>query len=230
MHYRVINNLTALQEFVDWLPELEDSQTYFFTLFGRKKYCSNKKIQSGCQTLSRFVCRKEHIIDRIRQLEVPLGAYKNREIELPQECLGLYICVNPRCHEKAAKQLLIKLANKITQPYEFYNVKTLAMTELHKACGNREFVDFDFDDVTFSSLRQEIEEVVNIDACSVVTTRSGFHLLVKPKKVFDTHQKTWYNGVMALGADVCGDKNMLVPVPGTVISTKVPRLILKDGI
>lgn len=71
--------------------------------------------------------------------------------------------------------------------------------------------------------------MVNIDACSVVSTRTGFHLLVKPRKVIDTYKKTWYNGVMNLGADVCGDKNMLVPVVGTIQGDTVPKLLLKDG-
>src|SRR5690606_8955348 len=104
----------------DWLPDLEESEVFYLQLFARKKYLPQGTIQSGQQSLSRFICKKERIIEKIKQLEIPLGRYKNRDVELPQECLAMYININPRCHEKAAKNLLKVLADKITKKYEHY--------------------------------------------------------------------------------------------------------------
>jgi hypothetical protein len=211
MNYKIIADEQKLDEFIESLPELKPSEGYYFQLFGRKKYLESGTIQSGQQSLSRFVCRKHRIKEKIRQLEIPLGYYKNREVELPQECLCLYICPNPRCHEKAAKNLLRELANKITKKYEDYNTYQLAMTELHRAKSRTVFVDFDYDGIEYDVYREKINSVLNTDSFRVLKTRGGFHVLVMPDKVDSDKRNKWHNELVSLGADVVGDS--LIPVP-----------------
>jgi len=211
MNYKIIADEQKFDEFIESLPELKPSEGYYFQLFGRKKYLESGTIQSGQQSLSRFVCRKHRIKEKIRQLEIPLGYYKNREVELPQECLCLYICPNPRCHERAAKNLLKSLADKITKKYEDYNTYQLAMTELHRAKSRTVFVDFDYDNIEYESVEEQINLVLNKDAFRVLKTRGGFHVLVMPEKVDRDKRDKWHSKLTSLGADVVGDS--LLPVP-----------------
>jgi hypothetical protein len=226
-NYKIIADEEKLQEFIDWLPPLGQSEGYYLQLFGRKKYLKDGDIhiQSGQQSLARLVCKKEEIVDKVKKLQVPLGLYKNRDVALPQECLALYITINPRCHERAAKNLLKVLADRITKPYEFYNVYQLAMTELHKACGKQYFVAFDFDFVDFSEIRDTIKETLNESAYKVVKTRGGFHLIVMIDKIGDRFKKHWYKTISGLGPDVKGHQEMLLPVVGTFQGGHVVQFI-----
>jgi hypothetical protein len=214
MNYKIIANEQKLDEFIEWLPELKEDEGYYFQLFGRKKYLESGTIQSGQQSLNRFVCKKYRIKEKIRQLEIPLGLYKNRDVVLPQECLCLYVCPNPRSHEKAAKNLLKTLADKITKQYENYNTYQLAMTELHRAKSRTFVVDFDYDNIEYDSIREEINSVLNKDSFSVLKTRGGFHVLVNPDKVDQDKRNKWHKKLVSLGADVVGD--CLIPVVGTL--------------
>ena len=41
MNYKIVENEKQLKEFIDWLPELEENEKYFVSLFARKKYCED---------------------------------------------------------------------------------------------------------------------------------------------------------------------------------------------
>lgn len=213
-NYQIIADESELDRFIEWLPELKPSECYYFQLFGRKKYAEEGLLQGGQQSLSRFVCEKDRIKYKIRQLEIPLGFYVNRDVVLPQECLVLYMNVNPRCHEKAAKNLLKILADKITKKYEHYNTHQLALSELHRAKSRNFVVDFDFDEIDYQDVSSLINRVINQDAYKVIKTRGGFHLLVVLDKVNQDYKRSWYNGLCDIGSDVVGD--CLIPVPGTM--------------
>jgi hypothetical protein len=222
-NYKIIADEQKLDEFIEWLPELKPSEGYYLQLFGRKKYLESGTIQSGQQSLNRFVCKKERIKDKIKQMEIPVGLYRNRDIVLPQECLCLYICPNPRCHEKAAKNLLKTLADKITKKYENYNTYQLAMTELHKAKSRSFVVDFDYDEVDYESVREDINSVLNKEAFKVLKTRGGFHILVMPEKIDHDKRNVWHNKLASLNADVIGDT--LIPCPGTFQGGFIPYFL-----
>lgn len=218
-NYKIIADEEKLDEFIDFLPELKESETWYLQLFARKKYLPYGTIQSGQQSLARFVCKKDRLKEKIRRLEIPLGRYKNRDVVLPQEALVLYMNPNPRCHEKAAKNLLKVLADKVTKKYEHYNTYHLAMTELHKACSRKVFIDFDFDNIKFEDIEDKIREHINPEAATIVNTRGGFHLLIRLDKVEEQYRKTWHRNISSLGADVIGD--CLLPIPGCFQSEHV---------
>lgn len=224
MNYQIITDEVKLDQFIDWLPDTKDSEVYYLQLFSRKKY-TDVKIRSGSDSSSikRFVCKKDRIKDKIRQLEVPIGYYKQRDVELPQECLALYITPNPRCNEKAAKQLLKVLADKITRPYEYYNTYQLALTEIHKAVGTKYFIDFDFDNIEFESVKDKILSFVNKEAINPIKTRGGFHLLIYIPAIEKEYSKTWYSNILSLGPDVKGD--VLLPCVGCCQGNFTPYFI-----
>jgi len=213
-NYKIILDEDALRSFIDWLPELQDGEAYYCCLFARKKYCKDiKYIKSDKCQMKRFTADKERLLHKIRQLECPIGSYVQRGgIEIPQEALALYISLNPRSYEKAARSNIIELVKLITKPYGNWNSHQVAMSHVQKAWSRKIYFDLDFDDVDFDSMKDQISSGINTDCLSVLNTRGGFHLLVNLKKINKEYSKTWYNFLTGLGPDVKGDN--LIPVPG----------------
>lgn len=212
MNYQIITNEIALDQFIEWLPELTQDEEFYLQLFARKKYLPIDTIKSGQNISARFTCKKNKIKDNIKKLEIPIGCYKSEGIEIPQECLAMYICPNPRSQERAAKALLKKLVDCITLNYNGYNIHQLAMTELHRACSRKIYMDFDFDEIPKEKVLIELPKYVNIDAVRFLQTRGGFHLLVKIEKIAKEFRNIWYQGIVSLGSDIKGDD--LIPIPG----------------
>lgn len=228
-NYEIIRDETELAKFIAWLPELEDHETYYMCLFARNKYCAPGAmihIRSDKQQLKRFTTNKARMLDKIRQLECPLGAYTQAGAPIPQEALALYITPNPRSFAKATKTTLLKFAELATKPYQGWNTHQEAMSEIQKAKSRTVLVDFDFDGVEYVDMADEINAVVNPSAYSVVRTRGGFHLLVRPEMVdAQSRRSTWYTSLKGLrGCDVVGDGVM--PVPGCTQGNFVPRLFV----
>ena len=67
--YKIINDEEALINFINWLPDLRDNETFYLSLFARKKYApeagfvkANDKTQ-----LKRFTAIKLNMLDKIKQ-------------------------------------------------------------------------------------------------------------------------------------------------------------------
>lgn len=134
MNYQIIKDEQLLLDFIDWLPELKPNEQFYFGLFARKKYCEQiKYIKTDKAQCRRFTSTKERIFNKIKQLEVEVGSYLIKDIEIPQEALALYVSVNPRDLLAATKNSLIKLVNLITMPYNGYNPHQEVMSEIHRA-------------------------------------------------------------------------------------------------
>lgn len=232
MNYQIIKDGDKLDEFIEWLPELEKHERYFIGLFARKKYAPQMQLRNGEQQIKRIITEKKYIKDKIRQLEIIEGGYKDNGNPIPQEALVVYITPNPRCLIKATKSTLKELLDKMLQDgYTNYNPYSTALTEIHRAKSRGVFVEFDFDCPEGYHIKEfvedttsEIADYINKEACTFIRTRGGVHVLVEPDKVEDKYKKSFYKAFMKIeGFDQKGDN--MIPIPGTTQGNFVPHFI-----
>lgn len=224
MNYTIVRHPTRLKKFIEFLPDLQTGEVYYVELLARRKYLSDEKLMStGVVSLKRFTTNKEELHRRLWQLEAPLGSYTLNDSPVPQDALVAYISINPRNLEVATKRALKKLMDRFTEPYNGYNPKTVVMSEIAKSKSRTEFIDFDLDGVNLKDVYSQIVgTLVNREACSVVRTKGGVHLLVQPRLVKPDFKTSFYRKIQEL-SDKVGDN--LVPIPGCVQGKFVPFLI-----
>lgn len=147
-HYSIIKDPALLDAFIEWLPELRESEIFYVALFARKKYCADiKNIKTDKAQCKRFTAKTSRLREKILQLECPLDSYSIKGITIPQEALALYISANPRDMYAATRTGLIRFATLMTQPYNGWNPHQEIMSEIHRACSRKVWYDFDFDGV-----------------------------------------------------------------------------------
>lgn len=224
MNYKIITDEKKLKEFIDWLPELNDGETYYYCLFARSKYDSSGMLKADKQQIKRGTSNKEFLFEKIKQLEVEVGGYYQKHIPISQETLALYITPNPRNYLKATKESLKKFADLITTEYKGYNPHQEVLSQIQVACSRKIYFDFDFDGVEVSGVRPLIIKCINEDCLTFIRTRGGFHLLVKLSDINKVYEKSWYQSInMMSGCDVRGDN--LLPVPGCTQGGYTPFIV-----
>lgn len=228
MNYEIIKDERLLREFIEWLPELLPSEQYYLCLFARSKYCKEiVHIKSDKAQLKRFVSTKERMYDKIKQLEIEVGAYKQKDNPIPQEALALYITPNPRDLWKATFNSLIKLANCIKDQNILVNPHQEVMSEIQKAKSRTRYADFDLDEsdpMKIQEILNKVPDIVNTEAVTLLRTRGGVHILVDPVKVVYPYKNKWYQSLSKLGSiDQTGD--MMIPVPGCTQGNFIPHFI-----
>ena len=231
MNYQIIKDEEKLKEFIDWLPELKENEKYYLCLFARNKYCKElTHIKSDKAQLKRFVTDKGRMLHKIKQLQIELGHYTQKEVPVPEEALALYINPNPRDMYKATVNTMVKLATSIRDKNISMNPHQEALSEIQKSRSRTCYVDFDIDEsntgvegtILYGLRDIKNENLVNWDAVTVLRTRGGAHLLVDPNKVQQEYKKKFYQG-LARFADQTGDN--MIPVPGCTQGGFVPHFL-----
>ena len=221
MNYQIISDKEKLLAFIDWLPKLEANEKYYCCLFARKKYCADLIKSNDKTQLKRFLSDKAKLYQKIKQLEVPVGAYQLKDIAAPQESLALYINPNPRNLKKATYDGIIKLTQLLKNDNKNFNPHAELLSCIQKTIGRKIYLDFDVDFKDFDF--DKLDGIINPSCMDIVETRGGYHLLVRLAEIEKVYKKTFYKNISALGVDQTGDQ--LLPVPGCVQGGFVTRFI-----
>lgn len=203
MNYKLITDEAKVKDFINWLPELEPHEKFYCCLFARKKYVPY--LPSDKSQLKRFLATKDNLLDKIKQLECPIGTYKSGGFDIPQEALALYMMPNPRNLRAATAASIKKLTDLLYLNAKGYNPHAEVLSQIQNAKSRTFVVTFDFDNGV------QLPEL-NPDAYKVLQTRGGTHLMVEVAKVEQRFKKTWFNSLK--GYDQHGD--LLSPIPGTI--------------
>lgn len=224
MNYQIIKDEEALKAFIDWLPELGDREKYYMCLFARNKYCKQlTHIKTDKAQLKRFVTDKDRMYKKIKQLEIEVGCYFQKETPVPEEGLALYITPNPRDMYKATINTMVKIANGIRDQNVLMNAHQEALSEIQSAKSRTVFVDFDVDtkdDVVVSVILSQLDDLFLKDGYHILETRGGYHILVEPNKAREVTK--WYQTLKKF-ADQAGDQ--MIPVPGCTQGGFVPKFL-----
>lgn len=222
--YQIITDKPALEQFIEWLPVLQSHEKYYVALMCRRKYCPDVPwIKTDKSQTKRFLSNKERLLEKIEQLECPVGAYRIKDKPVPQESLALYISYNPRDCWKATFRSIKSLATILECEGKSSNPHQEVMSEIHRTCGQKVFIDFDID----SKDREIVKQAVNLvdGKCELLETRGGYHLLVRTKDAkTGFSEKFWYKKLVAL-ADVSADPNSLIPVVGCAQGSFTPKFV-----
>lgn len=230
MNYKIIINEDELINFIDFLPPLGDNETYNVILMVRSKYANDIGYNVDFP-LKSFTSSKKHLINSIRQLEVPIGAYQFNSTIVPQEALALYITPNPRDLKLASRRLAKELIDLPFEDNPVFNPNKLLKTMIQTSSAKKIFIHFDFDDVTFNEVKDFILQHVNKEAITIINTRGGFHLLIKIDDIEVKYRKGFYQNLtnhpnvdVRDGAQKNDKKKnrggMLLPIPGCVQGSK----------
>jgi hypothetical protein len=234
MNYKIIQDEVKFKEFINWLPELKENECFYLCLFARNKYVRDTPeyfahIKSDKAQIKRFIVnRKQDIYNKVKQLEVEIGAYTTKDnLPVPQQALALYITVNPRNQLKAARLMLEISADLIIKSNTGFNIATEALSAIQKSIGTKHYYDVDIDLKDKSEIKFVIDEIydyVNKDAITLIETRGGLHALIELSKIKEQHVKSWYNKIKHIsGVDIQGDN--MIPVIGCTQGGFTPKFI-----
>lgn len=217
MNYKIMQDEDKLKSFINWLPDLKENETFYLSLFARKKYYKDLIKSNDKTQLKRFTANKENMFDKIKQLEISIGSYKLNNIDAPQESLVLYINPNPRCMKKATFLMGKKCWELIQNQNYNLHAEALSCIQQSKSYSNTITFDIDSKEVDL----ELINNIINIESYNIMETRGGYHLLINPKLVV-SNIKNWYQEIKKLypSIDVTGD--MMSPVPGTIQGGFIP--------
>ena len=233
MNYQIITDENLLDEFISsFLKPCSPDETYYCCLFARSKYAKNEDgsnkfphIKTDKNQLKRFLATPNTLKLKIKQLEVPFGAYITKDGEpIPQEALALYITPNRRSQKKAMFNLMKRLIDIQECNGQGFNVNAEAISAVQKSKSKTDWIDFDIDskDIDISS----IENVLPLGTYKILETRGGYHIMIDRDKVKKSNApKNWY---ILLGQmfeiDQSGDN--MIPMVGTYQGGFTPKFIL----
>jgi len=218
--YQILYNEELAQHYIhDILPELKKEEWFYVSLFSRKKYAPDMVQSSDRAQLGRFIVnKKDHIIPKIKRMEIPLGQYELSGKEVPQKSLALYIDPNPRCMKKAAR-ILGKKCWDLTDGGGF-NVVREALSAVQKSRGTAKFLVMDLDGSTkhdvLGKLRKAMRGIPNSNGkLRFIETKNGYHVLMDIEQIdkqirgMFIERLRWFGVVDKIG-------KTMNPLPGTL--------------
>jgi len=224
--YEIIADESELDKFLNFIPDTDDSNQLYWSLFARKKYAVDHPALSHDKTLlKRGTSTKERLRSKLKQLECRIGGYLgNKDIPIPQEALAVYISPAPRDMKKATLKCIKSFAD-LLQRDNSYNLHQEVLNVIQTTHGEDKFHIFDIDSKDISNLGVAMRLVD--ERCDVIETRGGFHILVSSTDIEEyakNWDKQWYMKLSKM-SDVVGD--CLTPLCGCWQGGFIPKLITK---
>lgn len=230
MFYKLINDYDQLNDFVNFLEDELPNEQYYISLFSRKKYDTSGILKCDKNCIKRVTARKRDIVSKIEQMEVKLGAYQYDGKPIPQEALAVYITPNPRDLTKAGLILLKGIADKIAQGND-YNPQSLALDKIQITSSRKFYHDVDLDfleDSKLEDLMLVMSSFINLDACTFIKTRGGYHCLVRYDKIHNEFANKWYQGFAGIKMEplsVMMNSDNMIPLPGAFQGGFTPYIL-----
>lgn len=236
MNYQIIKCEETFNKFLEWLPELEDEQKFYFSLFARKKFNKTEGLKADKGMLKRFTATKEQAYNKIKKLEVELGSYEVDGVKVNQDSLVLYVTINPRDMHKAGLKTAKELVSMVAEGKTIYNPQSVALNQI-QVTGIKKYFDIDLDLKEGQKLSHlELYDVlmdkdlINANAIdkNIIKTRGGYHILVELDKISEPYKKKWFNNFNQLKDErftIMMNGDNMTPVPGCVQSDFIPYLI-----
>ena len=234
-YHRIITDKEALEEFIEWLPDLDSHEAYLLHLQGRKKYAPELDL-SDLTHLANTLCTKRDMISKIERMETKIGTYiTKRGTVVPDHALTLYVTPNPRDLRKACVEGAKRFIDLATDPNKHNPRPDREILSVAHKCKSRScYVHFDLDrpnpndeaetprDVTpIDVVYETVVNIVGSEATTIVETRGGMHVLIEPKKV-QSEIKNWHGAILKhVNADQTGD--MMLSVVGCNQGGFTPR-------
>ncbi len=227
MNYKLIHNENQLQDFIDFLPELNPNEGYFMILISRKKWYPESGVPSALK-LKRETVSKEKIIQTIRQWEVSEGTYQSNGIPIDSRNLGVYIGFNPKNQYNACFELINQCLANIRSNKQNINVKSMANDVIQGSNGTKNFIDIDVDikeGEDYLTVIDYIKTVIREENLTFIKTNGGFHCLVSLDEM-KGNNGPWYQKIQAhpFKSELNIMSNDLVPMPGCNQGKFIPYL------
>jgi len=245
----LIKDREQFNKFLDILPKLKNDEVYFISLSARNKYLTKdeRTFYSLGQTemFGREIAQtKEKLADyTLRKLEANLYSKRTRNgKEIPEKSLVCYINVNPSSMVKAyfqfqkemnkqISEITIALQNGKDPNYSFVNIQTRELMNcIQKSTGTKHFIDIDCD-----TKEPEVTELIVIELNNanikyhIIETHGGYHFLLHkdtmPQKFNLKNVCQKASGISPNKAEVMINGNGMVPVPGTMQSDFLVRMV-----
>jgi hypothetical protein len=195
MNYTLVRAEEKLREFIEFLPDLKENESYFIILIARKKWNKDAAIPSALKLRRETVANKNKIIHTIKNWEVAKGNYQYDGVTIEEENLGVYIAYNPKNQLKACYTLIEKCLDKIKTNYQGINVKSIANDAIQISKGTKNFMDIDVDikeNENYEDIMAFIKETLgNSIKLTFIKTSGGFHCLIPTENLGGT----WYKKI-----------------------------------
>jgi hypothetical protein len=205
MSYRIIHDQLAVLNFIDSLLDLQVGETYLLRLITRSKYVNHVKHDYD---LDICTVDKTGIISAIRNFE------RKYYDSIQNNDLGVYLTLNPRGYHNCMKHIMIRFS-MIVGEYDNQDPIKLAYKELRNSPSRLKYHDSDYDHIDQEAIKILASQVVNKDAYSILTTKSGIHIIVDVDKVNESVYPNWRKDLRQLpGYDevsITGDNMIAIP-------------------
>lgn len=232
MNYQIVKDYQELGKFIDWLPDLDSNEKYYYCLMARKKYGATDGLKSDKQLLKRGTATKETLLSNLKKLEVEVGSYTVDGLQINQDSLVTYISPNPRDLHKAGILLLRDMADKLVKN-EPISPHSMALNRI-QTTGRKIFFDIDVDFKEGHSIEPiemleliDNENIINQQAIQdILVTRGGLHILVRLDKIVSQFKSKWYNRLVNLSSskfDVTMNGDNMIPIAGCVQGDTFPK-------